>query len=202
MKITLPNSWDDVTVEEWQAIRQLIKRKKESNPKNDFILECLLISTLSGCDMNDLMNLTRDSHARLMKELDFLKEPITGKVKQRVRVGKKWYFFEKYAENITGGQFIDLMTNLKDEEKIDENLHKLVACFTVPMKWGIWKKKYNGKEFEEVANDIQKMPISVVKPLTDFFLKHYLDCAKITAQYLEKEATKLKRKAEKELKRS
>lgn len=202
MTVNLPTSWNDVTVAEWQALRELIKNKKEGTPENDFLLECAIISTLSGAEMDTLMALTRDSHARLMKELAFLKQPITGKVKQRVRVGKQWYFLEKYAENVTGGQFIDLMSQLKDQDKIDENLHKILACFAVKMKWGIFKQKYNGKDFEQAANDFKRLPIGVVKPLTDFFLKHYLDCAKITVQYLEKEAKKIKRQAEKEQKLS
>lgn len=199
MKIDLPSSWDDVTVEEWQAVRKLIKDGPDSDP---YLLECAIISTLSGADMDELLRLSRGSHAIIMETLSFLKEPIEGKVKTFERVGKQRYYFEKRAENITGGQYIDLMHYLKQDDKVDENLHLLVACFTHKMKWGLWKQDYNGKELNEVADAVKKMPITTIKPLTDFFLQHYLICASDTVAYLERQAQKLKRQAEKELKRS
>lgn len=200
MKINVPTSWDDVTVEEWQAVRKLIK---EGEGKNPFLLECAIISTLSGHDMDDLLRLSRGSHALIMEQLSFLTQPIEGKVRSFTRVGKNRYYFEKKAENITGGQYIDLMHYLKDEDKVDENLHLLVACFTHRMRWGFWKAEYNDKyKMLDIAEDVKKMPISTIKPLTDFFLQHYLSCAKVTVRYLEKEAQKLKRQAERKLKRS
>lgn len=204
MTISLPTSWKDVTVGEWQAIRALIKESegKEKTPENDYLLQCAIISTLSGEDMDDILQQSRGSHGLLMETLSFLTQPIEGNVRQFQRVGKKRYYFEKYAENITGGQYIDLMHFLKDPDKIDENLHKLVACVTVPVKWWFVKGKYDGKKFFEIAEDVKQMPITTVKPLTDFFLQHYLNCAKVTVHYLEREAEKLKRQAERELKRS
>lgn len=199
MKINVPTSWNDVTVEEWQAVRKLIKEGQDKDP---FLLECAIISTLTGEEMDELLKLTRGSHALIMEQLAFLTQPIEGKVKSFQRVGKKKYYFEKRAENITGGQYIDLMHYLKEENKVDENLHLLVACFTHKMKWGFWKEDYDGKQLEAISNDIKKMPIATIKTLTDFFLRRYLSCAKDMAAYLENQATKLKQQAEKELKRS
>jgi hypothetical protein len=70
MKIKLPTSWDAVTLGEWQAIRKLLK--SEADP---YLVECAIISTLSGADMNDIQSLTREGHGKCMQALAFLKTP-------------------------------------------------------------------------------------------------------------------------------
>lgn len=189
MKITIPNSWDGVTLGEYQAVTKQLKEAEqrlkdlEGREKATFQhnVECALISTLSGVSIDDIMGLTVDSHNRLMNELGFLSQPIEGKVKTKARVNGKRYYFEKHAKKINGGQWITLMHFLDDEENIEQNLHNLLACFAYRVKW--FKKHYSGDNHEEVANDMLKLPITFVKPLTDFFLLNYLNSVGRTMRY-------------------
>lgn len=146
MKITVPRSWSDVTVGEYQAFRQLLK--DDGDP---YLTECAIISTLTGADMNDIMAITREDHGKIMtSHLSFLASEVTGKLKNRVRLGGKWYHIETDLKNITGGQYIDLTHFMKDEN-VDGNLHNLIACLCTPLKYGIWKRPYNGKDHAAVA---------------------------------------------------
>lgn len=183
MKIEVPTSWEAISLKKYQAINALFKESKEkgeglegsAKELHDFNTECALISLLTDTDMDDILSLNRSAHNAIMNELSFLKDPIIGKVKTRKKVNGRWYYFEKNARKITGGQWISLMHFLEDENKVDENLHNLVACFAYRYKW--LRPKYDGKIHEDVARDMQELPITVVKPLTDFFLQSYLKYA-------------------------
>ena len=90
MRIKLPNSWDGVTVGEYQAIRNILK--EDGDP---YLIECAIISTLSGRDMDLIMGLTRDAHGKIMTEtLAFLNTDVTGKLKRRVKLTGKRYYLE------------------------------------------------------------------------------------------------------------
>lgn len=210
MKIEIPNSWQGVTLRKFQEVTALLKEaneKRETLPENkldqfEFETECVLISTLSGADIDEIMLLHRGAHNRLMNELDFLSEPVQGKLQKRVKVNGNRYYFETNARKITGGQWVSLMHFLEDEDKIDDNLHNLLACFANRLKWYELKGKHNGKIHESVAADMQDLPITVVKPLTDFFLSDWLSYAMNIARFSEYAARGLKRLAEIRLKLS
>ena len=186
MKINVPTSWEAVSLRQYQAITALFKEAEEKavNIKNktkelhDYHTECALISTLTGEDMDEILALNRAAHNHIMNALGFISEPITGKVKNRTRANKNWYYFEKNARNINGGQWVTIMHFLEDEDKIDGNLH------------------------EHIAKDMLDLPMTTVKPLTDFFLKDWLKSVRNMAVYLEIEGKRVKRKAERQLARS
>lgn len=208
MTINVPTSWESVSLRKYQAITALFKEAEEKgvNLKNkakelhDYHTECALISTLTAVNMDEILSLNRAAHIRIMNELGFLQDPINGKVKTRFRVNKRWYYFEKNARKINGGQWITIMHFLEDESKIDANLHNLLACFAYRYRW--FRPKYNGDIHNKVAEDMLDLPITAVKPLTDFFLKDWLKSVQNTAVYLEIKGKQLKRKAERMLARS
>lgn len=194
MTINVPRSWSDVTVGEYQAFRQLLK--EDGDP---YLTECAIISTFTGADMNDIMAITREDHGKIMtKHLAFLSSEVTGKLKNRVKLGGKWYHIETDLKNITGGQYIDLTHFMKDEN-VDGNLHNLIACLCTPLKFGIWKQPYNGKNHASVAEQIKSMPITYVKPITDFFLSSYVELLTNIAAYLMKTGTEMKERAMEQL---
>ena len=208
MKIEVPTSWESVTLKQYQAVNALFKESKakgddlQGNAKelHDYNTECALISLLTDTDMDEILALNRSAHNRIMNELVFLKHPIVGKVRTKARINGHRYYFEKNARKINGGQWITLMHFLENEDKIDENLHNLIACFAYRYKW--LTAKYDGKLHEQVANDMLDLPVTFVKPLTDFFLSDWLKSVTRILRFSEIAALGLKRKAERMLARS
>ena len=208
MKINVPASWEAVTLRKYQAITALFKEAEGKGSKltgkakelHDYHTECALISTLTDTDMDDILSLNRGAHNSIMNTLGFLSSPIVGKVSSKMKVNGTRYYFEKNARKINGGQWITIMHFLEDEEQIDANLHNLLACFASRYKW--LRHKYNGDIHNDVAEDMLDLPITAVKPLTDFFLKDWLASVKNMAVYLETQGRLLKRKAEKALRHS
>ena len=201
MKIEVPTSWEAISLKKYQAINALFKESKskgeplkdKAKELHDYNTECALISLLTDTDMDEILSLNRSAHNAIMNNLTFLKQPIIGKVKTRTRVNGKRYYFEKNARKITGGQWISLMHFLEDENKLDENLHNLLACFAYRIKWLM--PKYDGKIHEDVSKDMQELPITFVKPLTDFFLQSYLKYAMRTLRFSEIALRAIQRKA-------
>tara|TARA_R110001606_G_scaffold38401_1_gene107632 strand:- start:1153 stop:1815 length:663 start_codon:yes stop_codon:yes gene_type:complete len=208
MTINVPTSWESVTLRKYQSITALFKEAEEKGnglegsekELHDYHTECALISTLTDTPMDEILSLHRGAHNRIMNELGFLSTPIEGKVKTRIKVNGNRYYFEKNARKINGGQWISIMHFLEDENKIDENLHNLLACFASRYKW--FRARYDGKIHNEIAEDLKDIPITVVKPLTDFFLKDWLKSVQNMAVFLEIKGRQLKRKAERMLARS
>lgn len=208
MKINVPTSWEGVTLRQFQAVTSQLNEAKEKleklegreKEKFNYEVECVLISTLTGQDIDEIMSLSRGSHNHIMNQLGFLSEPISGKVKNKVKVNGKRYYFEQNARKINGGQWVTLMHFLEDEDKIEQNLHNLLACFAYRVKW--FRKEYNGKHHEEVANDMLDLPITFVKPLTDFFLSDWLNYVGRMTRYSEYLLRGAKRLMELRLKRS
>jgi hypothetical protein len=201
MKIEVPSSWESVTLRKYQAINALLKESKQrgeglegsAKELHDYNTECALISLMTDTDMDEILGLNRSAHNQIMNVLAFLKDPIIGKVKTKAKVNGTRYYFEKEARKITGGQWITLMHFLQEEDKVDENLHNLIACFAYRYNW--LRPKYNGKIHEEVAKDMQELPITFVKPLTDFFLQSYLRFATRTLRFSEIALRAIQRKA-------
>lgn len=203
MKINIPNSWQGVTLREFQEVTALLKEAGEKRkklktkdvPQFDHETECVLISTLSGESIDEILQLSMGSHNHLMNQLSFLSEPVEGELKTRFTVNGQRYYVETNPKKINGGQFTTLMHFTKDEEKVDADLHNLLACFVNRRKWWERKGKYNGELHEDIANDMLDLPITTVKPITDFFLSDYLNSLKNTALFLEYAGKGLKRLA-------
>jgi len=193
MKINIPNSWHGVTIREFQEVTAILKEAKEKReslakediPQFDHETECVLISTLSGKSIDDILSQPMGVHNHLMNQLGFLFNPVEGKLRKRFKVNGQRYYVETNPKRIDGGQFTTLMHFTKDEEKIDANLHNLLACFCNRRKWYESKGKYDGKIHNDVAADMLDLPITIAKPITDFFLSDYLSYLKNTARYLE-----------------
>lgn len=211
MKINVPTSWQGVTLREFQEVNSILSEAREKREamtdqrkidQFDYETECVLISTLTGESIDEIMMLSRGSHNHIMNQLSFLSEPVEGKLQKRLTANGQRYYFQTNARKINGGQWISLMHFLDDEDKVDKNLHNLLACFAQRRKWYERTGKYDGKIHNEVAADLLELPITSVKPLTDFFLSDWLSYVKSTTRFLEYAAKGLKRLAERELKRS
>tara|TARA_R110000751_G_scaffold86889_14_gene172644 strand:- start:209 stop:955 length:747 start_codon:yes stop_codon:yes gene_type:complete len=200
MKIELPKDWSAVTVRQFQALQGILSEDGGEYEKN-----VAIISIMSGASVDDIEDYTLKTYAQCMKTLEFLTQPLPEeKVMSFISNGKKYRVLSDVYD-LNGGQYITLMHLLKDPEKVIDNLHEVMSVFCVPYskKWYGWKRsKYNSKEHNKVAEEMLEVPMSIVQPLSAFFLSSYLTYAKVTLESSVKELEKIKTKAEKKLARS
>jgi len=197
MKINIPTDWSGVTIAEYQAIQSVLNEDAEEYDKN-----MAIISIVTGQDIEYIEKFSLTTYAKCVKALSFLTKPLQQKkVKKFFCKGKKYRVFSDVYD-FNGGQYITLMHLLKDPDKVMDNLHELMAVFCVPYekKWYGWKRvKYKSKNHSEVAKEMLEVPMSIVQPLSAFFLANYLKSTSHILEYSVKKLEVIKAKAENQL---
>ena len=199
MKIELPNSWAGVTVEQFQALQKILAEKGDEYPTN-----VAIISIMSGVPMDEIETYSLKTYAKCMNTLSFLTEQLAGEVQKVVEFGGVRYDVITDVYNLNGGQYITLMHLMKDPDKVIDQLHEVMAVFLVPKKktWYGWKKgKYDPERHKEISEAMLQAPMTIVQPLSAFFLSNYLMSAKHILESSVRKAEKIKRQAERRLKR-
>lgn len=173
MELQIKNSWADITLQEYQNI---LKIQQDKNLE-DFERDLKYIQVLSPISESELNNLPIGELKWLLQEINFLTKDIAQvDLKEVYEVNDNKYQLTKNIEHITGAQFTDLMSFLKDKEKINENLHWIVAVLMSPLhrksflQRKLIKEQYLEKTpLKEIANDMLLMPFSEINSITNFF---------------------------------
>jgi hypothetical protein len=198
MKIELPNSWEGVTIEQFQALQKILAEKGD-----EYATNVAIISIMSGVPVDEIETYSLKTYAKCMRTLSFLSEQLLGQVQKVVEFRGLRYGVITDVYNLNGGQYITLMHLMKDPDKVIDQLHEIMAVFLVPKKktWWGWKKQpYDSEKHKEVAEAMLQAPMTIVQPLSAFFLSSYLMSAKHILEYSVRKAEKLKKQAERRLK--
>ena len=199
MKIELPNSWEGVTIEQFQALQKILAEKGDEYPTN-----VAIISIMSGVPMDEIETYSLKTYAKCMQTLSFLTEQLVGEVQKAVEFGGLRYDVITDVYKLNGGQYITLMHLMKDPDKVIDQLHEIMAVFLVPKKkvWWGWKKQpYDSEKHKEVAEAMLQAPMTIVQPLSSFFLSSYLKYAEHILASSVRKAEKIKKQAERKLRR-
>ena len=199
MKIELPNSWAGVTVEQFQALQRILAEKGD-----EYATNVAIISIMSGVPVDEIETYSLKTYAKCMQTLSFLSEQLLGQVQKVVEFGGLRYDVITDVYNLNGGQYITLMHLMKDPDKVIDHLNEIMAVFLVPKKktWYGWKKQpYDSEKHKEVAEAMLQAPMTIVQPLSAFFLSSYLKSAKHILESSVKKAEKIKKQAERKLRR-
>lgn len=187
MKITVKNSWDDITLSELERISLLNEIKLPEDLK-----AVELISILSDIPTDEIMKISATDLMKIYGELSFLSTDIPKKVINPIWEfdGNKYYHVLNTQE-ITTAQFLDYKIILQRKE-IDKQLARLIACFTIPKGC----KYSQGYDNEELVNLIyEHMTVVEASSLVDFFTQQFLAYSEIIRKSSVKVLTKELRKA-------
>ena len=130
-----------------------------------------ILSVMSGVSIEDLREVIMSDIKRMMASLDFLKKAPTGKLKWYYPLTWNGYRITKDAKKLTAGQYIDLNYFLSNH-KSPKNFPDIMAILMQPTRFGFVRKK-KPLEHGEIKDVAKSMPMTMVKPLTDFFLQAY-----------------------------
>jgi hypothetical protein len=177
MTIHLPKDWTQVTLAQYIGLADL---NEMEGSEEERVLAT--IALMADIDIEDVRMVRMADLGRLMGQLQFLKDPIQGKVSKSIPLRWKRYKIAKDAHTMTAGQYIDINYFLTNK-KAPANFADIMAVLMQPTKFMFWTRKKKPMEHEAIKQDALNLPMTIVKPLADFFLSTYNELEKNTADY-------------------
>lgn len=189
--IVCPSKWSEVTLRKAMAYFEVMADEGEDSEK-----VFAAISVMTGADVDDVRTWPMATFQQVCSTLSFLQNPPTGKQVTVIALNGRKYSVVTNPKMLCYGAFTDLMHYVKNEKTAAANLHHAFACCLVRRgRWPWSKSEYDGAEHLAIAEAILDLPVTVVKPNTDFFLRSYLRYSRNMAVYLEIRRKGLERKA-------
>ena len=194
MKITLPSSWDGITVGQFQDLYPVLVSESK-------LVERVpaLISVLSGLPLQDVMKIKIEEYRKISKALSFLDtlDTLTD-VRDSFKVDGDRYSVDTNISNMCGAQYMDFMHFLGeckgDNNLVMQNLHNLLSCVVIKderKRWGYKRGEYDGSKIETTRKLIKdKMPISLAFPIAVFFWNLWQESTKNIQDFGNNQLTK------------
>lgn len=177
MTITLPKDWSEVTLAQFVGLHDLNEMEGDEMER-----VFATVALMADVDIEEVRKVKLKHIKDLIKHLKFLKEPIEGKVKRWIPLRWKGYRIAKDVRTMKAGQYIDINYFLSNG-KAPHNFADIMAVLMEPTRFGWFIRDKRPMEHEEIKVAAYELPMTIVKPLTDFFLQEYLTSAKATLDY-------------------
>ena len=167
----LPTSWKEISLKTYCGFEKIMNDQSLDNHSK--YVE--IVSLLSGLSRIEILDLPLNSLNECMDKVSFMNSldlirPLKNARQVRFCIRGRWFRINLNALKLTGGQYIDLMTFLKDNENPISNIHRILAVIATPLKWGLIPVKYDGKDHQERASFLlENMPMSIAYPVLVFF---------------------------------
>lgn len=181
LKVSIPESLDDFTIEQFQSINEINNKElTEEENKEEFL------KLFTGVEnVNDILKKDRD-HLTTCIEKALIKK---GSFQNRFTLNGIDFGMIPNFDKITGSEYTDI---IKYFDKI-EDLHKLMAVVFRPIKLkDVFKNyqivNYNGTH--ELSELMKQTPMSVVKGFNGFFLTLSNDLKAYTQKSMEEAQAK------------
>jgi len=183
-------NWSGIKIYQYQKIDKLIT-DKEIDLFEKQIRLVQIVFKLNNKQIDEIP--VTDFNERFIPEIDFI---FTTKPNNKIpiyfEIGKIKYVFEPRVDNLTAGQYIELSTLCKDQNKIIDNLHFILSVICLPEK-----TKYDSETVIDRSNLFQKeLSISIAYPIALFFYQLYLNLIKNIPQFLTTEMKNLNKALE------
>ena len=190
----IPKEWKDITIEQFQELRTI------QNAEHEFFLdkEISILSVLTQMDSKELEAIPKADLIRLSTVTNFINKPLSERLHNHFRIGRRLFKVRLKAEQISAEQFILLNRYTESNDDTIENLHYIMAVLTNEVGW-FGLKKFD-VDFEGKAK-LFKENLSIEHAFAPsvFFFEVYKSWLKVSETYLLKEAKKMKVRAEMEL---
>ena len=125
MELTIPTSWEDITIGKYMQLRPAI-----TNENNKATRMINILCILSGSKREEVKNISLKNLNTLIDKMSFLNDPLPQELdKKRFLIGGKWYEFKLQANKLLFGEYISIMEILQQAENNEDvlfnNLHKI-----------------------------------------------------------------------------
>jgi len=207
MTINAPTSWKDVTVKQYQELKEV-----PSLGFDPLDAQLRILQILTGVSDEVYLNMPMPVVVKLIKKVDFINELPKNLIrKHTIKIKGRRFRVNYLVQTLNAGEYIDLM-NLTKDGKADDNIVKILAICLKPVNWmgghkkGCYKKSKDGfliqtdesRRWTE-KNIPEGLTMDIVIPLSGFFLKTWQGLISGMQDFLSKKAKIAMETAEKEL---
>mgnify|MGYP003645482064 CR=1 FL=1 len=206
MKVTIPTSWNDITIEMYIKLKPVLETEQEPITR---VINLLCI--LTGKKREEVQDITLPDYKMLLDKMSFLNTELPKDLrKKRIKLNGQWYEWKLDAKNMLFGEYISVMEIMQkasdNEAVLFNNLHKILTVIFRPVekKYGmLWKSsKVDGEKIRETSENILKhMSIADAYPIAVFFCNRYPDLMKAIKTSLKEKAEKIVKEVKRELKK-
>ena len=182
MKITLPDSYEDITLNQYQ---ELIKLDNDVDK---------IFSFFTGVKLSDVKNVEKKQKDEVIKHIEVALQQ-EGEFKSTFFVDGIEFGLIPNFDKITGGTYSDLVKySNSNTEGENENLDRLLAVLYRPIKKRDSFGNYEIKDYEGTSGHLQqinKLPMSIVNGCLGFFLTLSDDLESRIQKFTEEELAKV-----------
>jgi len=206
MKVTIPTSWDDITIEMYIKLKPVLETEQEPITR---VINLLCI--LTGKKREEIQDITLPDYKMLLDKMSFLNTELPKDLrKKRIKLNGQWYEWKLDAKNMLFGEYISVMEIMQkasdNEAVLFNNLHKILTVIFRPVekKYGmLWRSmQVDGEKIRETSENILKhMSIADAYPIAVFFCNRYPDLMKAIKTSLKEKAEKIVKEVKRELKK-
>lgn len=200
----LPKNWNDVTLEQYVELLPSAFEKFDyiKLPAHKELKKSMYtLSILSGKSIEDIKQLPKDFIEKRCGELSFLNELPAEHYKATFKLNGVRYKVEPNANKMSAGSYITTMHLFqdlkKDPEKIEKNLHIILAQVVQPIKRKGFKWVNYDIDRIKIAEDFYNdLSMEIAYPICVFFCNLSKDLTRIidvySMQTLTKQMTELR----------
>lgn len=185
MNITVPTSWEDVTLNQYQALAQINAEDYKSKLRYSMQLVQIL------CDIDDVSKFPLEVINDIVLNFDFLREEIPSERKDEIEFNGKVYKWAGSFNELTVGEMLSI-EQIIDLEELSYNMSYDVVCAVLLREDG---EEFNANKFNDNRALFGELPITDVMGTILFFLNGGRVCMEHIKTYsLKKTRTNTQRR--------
>ncbi len=173
MNITVPTSWEDVSLNQYQALAQINAEDYKSKLRYSMQLVQIL------CDIDDVSTFPLEVINEIVLNFDFLREEIPSDRKDEIEFKGKVYKWRGSFNELTVGEMLSI-EQIIDLEELSYNMSYDVVCAVLLRENG---EDFNANKFNDNRVLFGELPITDVMGTILFFLNGGRVCTEHTKTY-------------------
>lgn len=159
-KIEMKNSWNQITVNEFIQLEQLLQADIPESYRTSHV-----VALLTNKSLDEIESLTAVAYTALARQLSFIsEEPKYNELKDEYIINDRKYILKADLTQISTAQYIDYQNYMKEEEK---DVTKLLSCWLIPDG----KEYGDGYDMKTVIGDMGDLPLQDSLAICFFFPK-------------------------------
>lgn len=188
-------NWNDITIKQFNEIEKLRGSLTEDMTIEDNIdINVKLISIIFNKDVDEVENLDIREMGELIKQTNFLREPIPNKrIENKYTINGRKYALNTNIQKLSVSQYIDFQTYKSNGEN---DIVKFLSIYLIP-----YGKTYGEYDFEEVYKDIESMSIVDGNAICFFFRLQFAILMRTSLIYSIKKMKRMMRKEKNKVKK-